>query len=139
MRKLFSLAAATAVLSSVAVFSAVSAMASPGNCDPTTPDGYLNCFGGGPWQNQDGSSPDTYGALGPRGFLAENRKMGVLPRVSDANLVRLGGAICSLRANGVTESGIESMLVEAGVSDSDAQVLLVNAGFLCSPNGTPRN
>jgi hypothetical protein len=112
-----------------------SATAAP-NCDPTTSDGYLACFGGGPWQNQDGSSPDTYGSLGPRGYLAENRKMGV--GGSDAVQLLLGNHICDWRAHGLSETFIEAKLVEDGNSRSTAQILQVNAGFLCSPNGTPR-
>ncbi len=105
-------------------------------CDPTTPNGYLGCFGGGPWQNQDGSSPDTYGSFGPQGYLAENRKLGV--GGSDAVLLRLGEIICEYRARGLSSTFIEAKLVDAGNDPGTAQILAVNAGFLCSPNGTPR-
>lgn len=96
--------------------------------------------GGIPWQNQDGSSPDTYGSLGPRGFLAENRKMGIGPSIgSDADLLTLGYRICDWRARGLSESFIQAKLQQGGYLDSvTTEVLAVNAGFLCSPNGTPR-
>lgn len=113
-----------------------SATASPGcHSDYSTPDSYLGCWGGN-WQNQDGSSPDTYGSFGPRGYLAENKKMGI--GGTDAVLLQLGQIICEYRSRGLSETFIEAKLVDAGNSRSTAQILAVNAGFLCSPNGTPR-
>ena len=120
---------------------ATSATAAP-SCDPTTSDGYLACMGGGiPWQNQYGSSPDTYGSLGQRGFLAENRKMGIGPSIgSDADLLKLGYRICDWRAHGLSESFIQAKLQEGGHLDPvTTEVLAVNAGFLCNPDGTPWN
>jgi len=102
-------------------------------CDPTTSDGYLNCIGGGiPWQDQSGSSPDTYGPTGSKGFIYDNRSVGSFPNMSDTNLLKLGGAICQDLANGFSEQVIKSNLIGSGVPALDAGAVVISAQmYLC--------
>lgn len=126
-------ALAWAITAVVIVTPSPSATAAP-NCDPTTSDGYLACMGGGiPWQNQDGSSSDTYGALGPRGFLAENRKMGVLSGLPDDKLLAVGYAICEELMNGKSDKYEKAVLMQNGVPDAEAGAAVTIARmYLCS-------
>ena len=110
-----------------------SAAASPGcSGDRSTPDQFLGCWGGGPWQEQDGSSPDTYGPTGERGFIYDNRSVGSFPNISDATLVKLGHAICQDLANGFSEKAEKSVLMRNGVSELDAGAVVISAQmYLC--------
>lgn len=132
MRYLPSAVAVATLLSSLAISSAVSATAAP-NCDPTTSDGYLACIGGGiPWQNQNGSSPDTYGPTGAKGFIYDNRSVGAFPKLSDADLLKVGYFICQKVAEGYTDEGIKLGIMEYGVDELNAGAIVTSAQmYLC--------
>lgn len=116
-----------------AAISIPSATASPGcSGDRSTPDEFLGCWGGGPWQEQDGSSPDTYGPTGERGFLAENRTMLIFPELSDATLLKLGYAACSDRSRGVSDDAMQQALINVGADEVSAGAFVTNTWFLCS-------
>ncbi len=79
-------------------------------CDPSSGD-LTSCLGGGPWQNQDGSSPDTYwpNAGGTSSLsVAEQKYVNDLVKTygfktktgSVQDIVKVGWAICK---------GLESM------------------------------
>jgi hypothetical protein len=100
-------------------------------CNPYSGE-LTSCLGGGPWQNQDGSSPDTYGPTGERGFVYDNRSVGSFPNISDATLLKLGHAICQDLANGFSERATKSVLMRNGVSELDAGAVVISAQmYLC--------
>lgn len=119
-----------AALIMVAVVSAPVATAAP-SCDPTSAQGQLNCIGGGvPWQDQAGSSPDTYGPAGERGFL--NDALMRYPNDSPESLLKFGRGICGLYAQGLNDLTIEDGMVQAGVNKSDARYLTtISRMYLC--------
>ena len=107
------------------------AAASPGcSGDRSTPDQFLGCWGGGPWQNQNGSSPDTYGPTGQRGFLKD--ALLAFPNGSPQGMLELGSRICGLYAEGYSDNVIEAGLVKAGLHEGDAGYLVAISGmYLC--------
>lgn len=98
-------------------------------CDPYS-GALTSCLGGGPWQNQDGSSPDTYGPTGQRGFLRD--ALMVFPNGSQQKMLELGRRICVFRAEGYSDNIVEAGLVEAGLHEGDAGYLVTISGmYLC--------
>lgn len=132
MRVICRTVAAAACLSSLALTYAGQVNAAP-YCDPTTSDGYLACIGGGiPWQNQNGSSPDTYGPTGERGFIYDNRSVGAFPGISDPDLLKIGYFLCEKVAEGYSDEGIKLALMDYGVDELNAGAIVTSAQmYLC--------
>ena len=98
-------------------------------CDPYS--GTLtSCLGGGPWQNQDGSSPDTYGPTGERAFLKD--ALLVFPNIPPQALLDSGRELCGFFAQGYSDNTIEAALVKAGIHEGDAGYLVtISDMYLC--------